>query len=126
MPAPITGESWQRLGVGKHFGLAYCRGLALKTDDPNTVFVATGDTAVGSDRRDRALEGCRQELGTAAFAGRAELADLGVCDPSRPIPGLIFACSHYGELFASEDAGDSWRKLPRELTEIRALVWTPN
>ena len=30
--------------------------------------------------------------------------------PLRPIaadPGLIFACSHYGELFASEDAGDS-------------------
>ena len=120
-----NGETWQRLGVGKHFGLGYCRGLALKTDDPNTVFVATGDTAVGSTG---AIERSKD-------AGKSwERLPLPVA-PNSPIwafathradPGLIFACSHYGELFASEDAGDSWRKLPRELTEIRALVWTPN
>jgi photosystem II stability/assembly factor-like uncharacterized protein len=120
-----NGETWQRLGVGKHFGLGYCRGLALKTDDPNTLFVATGDTAVGSTG---AIERSKD-------AGKSwERLPLPVA-PNSPIwafathradPGLIFACSHYGELFASEDAGDTWRKLPRELTEIRALVWTPN
>jgi hypothetical protein len=41
-------------------------------------------------------------------------------------PGLIVACSHYGELFASDNAGDSWKKLRREFTEIRALSWVPN
>jgi photosystem II stability/assembly factor-like uncharacterized protein len=120
-----NGETWQRLGVGRHFGLRYCRGLALKTDDPNTLFVATGDTAVGSTG---AIE--RSKDGGESW----ERLALPVT-PNSPIwafathradPGLIFACSHYGELFASEDAGDSWRKLPRELTEIRALVWTPN
>jgi hypothetical protein len=29
-------------------------------------------------------------------------------------------------MFASEDAGDSWVKLRREFSEIRALAWTPN
>ena len=41
-------------------------------------------------------------------------------------PGLIVACSHYGELYLTRDAGDSWRKLQREFTEIRALCWVPN
>jgi photosystem II stability/assembly factor-like uncharacterized protein len=119
------GESWQGLGVGKQFGLPYCRSLALKTDDPNTVFVATGDGAAGSTG---AIQ--RSKDGGQSWQ-RAELP----VEPNSPIwafatnpadPGLILACSHYGELYASQDAGDSWSKLPREFTEIRALTWTPN
>jgi len=119
------GESWQGLGVGKHFGLPYCRGLALKTDDPNTVFVATGDGAAGATGAiQRSKDGGKtwQQLALPAV-------------PNSPIwafathpadPGRILACSHYGELYASQNAGDSWSKLPREFTEIRALAWTPN
>src|SRR5262245_1285747 len=43
-----TGESWQGLGVAKHFHFPYCRSLALRADDPRVIFVATGDGAVGS------------------------------------------------------------------------------
>jgi photosystem II stability/assembly factor-like uncharacterized protein len=119
------GESWQGLGVGKHFTLPYCRGLALKTDDPNTVFVATGDGAAGTTG---AIQ--RSKDGGKSWQ-RLSLPDT----PNSPIwafathgedPGLILACSHYGELYASDNAGDSWRKLPREFTEIRSLAWTPN
>jgi hypothetical protein len=119
------GESWHGLGVGKHFALPYCRHLALQADDPNTVFVATGDGAAGSTG---AIQ--RSKDGGESW----EMLSLPV-EPNSPIwafatnpadPGLMFACSHYGELFATGDAGDSWRKLPREFTEIRALTWTPN
>ncbi len=119
------GESWQGLGVGKNFGLPYCRGLALKADDPNTIFVATGDAAVGSTG---AIQ--RSKDGGHSW----QQAELPV-KPNSPIwafathqadPGRVLACSHYGEVYASRDAGDSWAKLPREFTEIRALAWTPN
>jgi hypothetical protein len=30
------------------------------------------------------------------------------------------------QVFASENAGDSWVKLRREFAEIRTLAWTPN
>ena len=119
------GESWQGLGVGKQFGLPYCRSLALKTDDPNTVFVATGDGAAGSTG---AIQ--RSKDGGQSW----ERLPLPV-EPNSPIwafatnpadAGLILACSHYGELYSSQDAGDSWGKLPREFTEIRALTWAPN
>ncbi len=119
------GESWQGLGVGKQFGLPYCRSLALKTDDPSTLFVATGDGAAGSTgaiQRSKDGGNSWEELplpvkpNSPIWAFATHAAD----------PGLILACSHYGELYASQNAGDSWRKLPREFTEIRALAWTPN
>ncbi len=120
-----TGESWQGLGVSQQFSLPYCRGLAVKSDDPDTVFVATGDGAAGTT-------GAIQR----STDGGKSWRQLPLPDrPNSPIwafathtadPGLVLACSHYGELYASDNAGDSWRKLPREFTEIRSLVWTPN
>jgi hypothetical protein len=32
----------------------------------------------------------------------------------------------FGEVYVSEDAGASWRKIAREFGEIRAAVWVPN
>jgi photosystem II stability/assembly factor-like uncharacterized protein len=120
-----SGETWQGCGVGKAFRLPYCRGLALRADDPKTLFVATGDGAAGSTG---AIQRSRD-------GGRSWEAPPLPVAPNSPIwafathpadPGLILACSHYGELFASANGGDTWTKLPREFTEIRSLVWTPN
>lgn len=120
-----TGESWHGLGVGAQFRLPYCRSLAQKSDDPRVLFVATGDGAVGSTG---AIQ--RSKDGGKSW----QMMKLPV-EPNSPIwtfathpadPDVIVTCSHYGELFASRDAGDTWAKLPREFTEIRALAWTPN
>jgi photosystem II stability/assembly factor-like uncharacterized protein len=119
------GESWHGLGVGRHFHLPYCRSLALKADDPKVLFVATGDGAIGSTG---AIQ--RSKDGGQSW----QKLPLPV-EPNSPIwafathparPDRILACSHYGELFASHDAGDSWVKLRREFAETRALTWTPN
>lgn len=119
------GESWRGLGVGKHFHLPYCRSLALKADDPGVLFVATGDGALGSTGAiQRSKDG-----------GQSWQAPPLPVEPNSPIwafathranPDRVLACSHYGEIFTSEDAGDSWSKLRREFSEIRALAWTPN
>ena len=120
-----TGESWKGLGVGKQFRFRYCRSLALREDDPEVIFVATGDAAVGSTGAvQRSKDGGRTwemlplpvEPNTPMWAFATHPAD----------PDRILACSHYGQLFASDDGGDSWVKLRREFTEIRALTWTPN
>jgi photosystem II stability/assembly factor-like uncharacterized protein len=120
-----TGESWQGLGVAKHFHFPYCRSLALRADDPKVIFVATGDGATGSTGAvQRSKDGGRTwqmltmpvEPNTPIWTFATHAAD----------PGLILACSHYGQLFRSDDGGDSWTKLRREFTEIRALAWMPN
>src|ERR1041384_2908854 len=42
------GESWTGLGVGDPFPLPSFRTLTQRADDPETLFVATGDGAVGT------------------------------------------------------------------------------
>jgi len=101
------------------------KALALKADDPNVLFVATGDGALGSTGAiQRSRDGGRNW----------QMLPLPV-EPNSPIwafavhradPQRVLACSHYGEVFASNDAGDSWVKLRREFSEIRALAWTPS
>jgi photosystem II stability/assembly factor-like uncharacterized protein len=111
--------------VQQHFPLPYCRAITLKADNPNVVFVANGDGAAG-------------ETGTVQRSkdrGHTwETRPLPVV-PNTPIwtfathianPDLLLTCSHYGQVFVSEDAGDSWRKVRREFSEIRALAWVPN
>ena len=120
-----AGEHWMPLGIAGRFKLPYCRALAQKPGDPKTLFVATGDGAVG----------CAGAIQRSTDGGnRWEMLNLPV-EPNSPIwsfathpanPERIVACSHYGELYASENAGDSWAKLPREFTEIRAVSWVPN
>lgn len=120
-----TGEHWQRLGVREQFAFPYCRGLALKPDNADIMFVATGDGAIGSTGAiQRSLDGGQHW----------ERPPLPVA-PNTPVwtfathpanPNLIVSCSHYGELFLSEDSGNSWDKVQREFTEIRALAWAPN
>ena len=119
-----AGENWQPLGVQDHFPMPYCRSLALKADDPNILFVANGDAARG-------------EAGTMQRSkdrGQSwETLPLPVV-PNTPMwtfathvaePDLMVTCSHYGQVLISEDAGDSWRKVRREFSEIRALAWVP-
>jgi len=119
------GQNWYPLMVGGQFKLGYCRHLAQKADDPDTLFVATGNGAAGD-------KGAIQRSTNGGRSWQvARLPD----EPNSPIwafathpadPTRIIACSHYGELYATQDAGDSWRKLPREFTEIRSLSWVPN
>ena len=119
------GESWQGLGVGKHFGLPYCRGLAVRTDDPGTIFVATGDGAAGTTGAIQRSKDGGQSWEQLPLPG-APNSPIWAFATHHADPGLIVACSHYGELYATQNGGDAWRKLPREFTEIRALAWTPN
>jgi hypothetical protein len=38
----------------------------------------------------------------------------------------VVAWSHYGELYVSEDAGASWRKVAREFTDVRTVARLSN
>jgi hypothetical protein len=38
----------------------------------------------------------------------------------------MVAFSLFDEVYVTEDAGTSWRKIAREFGEIRAAVWVPN
>ncbi len=105
------GESWHGLGVGKHFGLPYCRGLALKTDDPNTVFVATGDGAVGATGAIQRSKDGGDELGTGCRCRSCRTRRSGRLRRIPPILAWSSPAAITARSYASHNAGDSWGKL---------------
>ena len=119
------GETFQSLMTSSSLPMPYCRWVAVKPDNPEVLFVANGDAAVGNTGTIR-----RSTDGGQSWEERP----LPV-EPNSPVwnfatnaadPELILANSVYGELYRSQDGGDSWDKIKKEFTEVRALAWTPN
>lgn len=103
----------------------YARGMAVKTDDPNTLFIGTGDYVPGQIgaievSHDGGNHWSPAQLSTTPnstiylFATHAADADV------------IVAASTYGNIFVSEDGGEHWQKTKREFGEVRGLAWLPN
>jgi photosystem II stability/assembly factor-like uncharacterized protein len=119
------GETWQSLEIREKWPLPYARGLAVKTDDPHVLFAGCGETTTGETG---------YVLRTTDYGQRWEVLHL----PSQPngtMWGLathpadanrIVAFSLFGEVYVTENAGASWRKIGREFGEIRTAAWVPN
>ena len=119
------GESWQSVVTTDKFALPYSRGIAFKPDDPNVLFAAAGDTAIGSiGAIQRSSDGGKTwetrplpvEPNSNIWSIATHAAD----------PDFVLASSLLGEVYSSSDAGDSWQKLKREFSEVGAMVWVPN
>ena len=119
------GDSWQALEIREKWPLPYARGLAVKPDDPRVLFAGCGETTTGETG---------YVLRTADVGQRWEVLTL-PAQPNGTIWGLathpasadrIVAFSLFGEVFVTENAGASWRKIGREFGEIRAAAWLPN
>ncbi|MGE0224428.1 MAG: hypothetical protein AB7F35_08055 [Acetobacteraceae bacterium] len=119
------GDTWQVLGIQEKWPLPYARGMAVKPDDPRVLFAGCGETTTGE--RGYVLRttdyGQRWEVLDFPTPANATLWGLAThpADPDR-----IVAFTLFGEVYVSEDAGASWRKIAREFGEVRTAVWVPN
>lgn len=119
------GDTWESLEIREKWPLPYARGIAVKTDDPNVLFAGCGETTTGQTG---------YVLRTTDFGGKWDVLTL----PSQPNatmwglathsadPNRIVAFSLFGEVYVTENAGTSWRKIGREFGEVRTAVWVPN
>jgi photosystem II stability/assembly factor-like uncharacterized protein len=113
------------LGIKEKWPLPYARGIAVKPDDPGVLYAGCGETTTGEQGH---------VLRTTDYGQRWEILPMPV-PTNATMWGLathpadanrIVAFSLFGEVYVSEDAGASWRKIAREFGEIRTAVWVPN
>jgi len=120
-----VGESWRTVGVLEKFPYYFSRGMAVKPDDPNVIFVGNGDSNIGvTGAIMRTQDRCETwESMPISTVPNSPIWKFAVNEADS---NLVMCVSHWGEVFQSENAGDTWDKSGREFSEIRGIVWMPN
>ena len=122
------GESWDYHEFPKYDESdkwSYCRGMLVKADDPDVIFVGNGDTLQGMTGDIRLSRDGGKSWGTALLPEEPNSRIYWFANHVS-IPNVIAAASIYGYVYVSDDGGDSWRKLRKEFGEIRTLALMPN
>jgi photosystem II stability/assembly factor-like uncharacterized protein len=118
------GETWADFPLPQVFPTQYHRELAVKLDDPDTLFQGVGDAVNGQQgallrSTDRGARWDRVELPD-------ECNSPVWCFAQHPSdPDWILAATHKGMLFGTVDGGATWSKFRREFSEIRGMCWLP-
>ncbi len=118
------GESWTPIGVKTRWPLPYARGLAVKPDEPHVLFAGCGETTTGETGTVLRSNDAGQTWERLSLPARPNATVWGLATHPAD-PGRIVAFTLFGEVYVSEDAGESWRKIAREFGEIRAAAWLP-
>ena len=119
--------SWRSFdGFDKGSGnpYAYCRGIFVAPDDPDTMLVGCGDYIPG---RTGAIE-VSHDGGTTwerPMLPATPNSTVYWMATHPGLPGCVVAATVFGQLFTSDDAGRTWDKLDEEFGEIRSVTLAP-
>jgi photosystem II stability/assembly factor-like uncharacterized protein len=116
------GESWQWSKLDSPW--QYTRAVEPRADESGVVFLCNGDGPPGSTGRLLRSRDRGESFEDAKLPGPLNSSPWHLATHPAD-PGLIFVCTNLGQLFRSEDGGESFVRLPRELGEVRMLLWHP-
>jgi photosystem II stability/assembly factor-like uncharacterized protein len=119
------GETWTPFGIKPKWPLPYARGIVVKPDDPRVLYAGCGETTTGETGGVLRSRDGGHTWESLPLPVRPNATIWGLAVHAAD-PGRIVAWSLFGELYVSEDAGESWRKIGREFGEIRTAVWVPS
>ena len=118
------GETWTPIGVKAKWPLPYARGIVVKPDDPRVLFAGCGETTTGETGAVLRSDDSGQTWRSLPLPVRPNATVWGLA--THPADAArIAAFTLFGEVYVTEDAGESWRKIAREIGEIRAAAWLP-
>jgi hypothetical protein len=120
-----NGATWEPVHINRQLSIPYCRGVLVKADDPQVIYLGNGESAFGGAgalhrSRDR---GQTWQTLPVPVSPNGTIWNL---TGHAADPDFLLASSVNGQVFCSTDAGASWRKLAREFGEVHALAWIPN
>lgn len=120
------GKSWNYDHYSPKFqnSQAYCRGLVIKADNPEVMFVGTGDGIPGTTGALQRTKDAGKSWETAPLPVKPNSNIYGIATHKK-LPDVIVATSLLGHVYMSEDGGDSWNKLQKEFGEIRSVALLP-
>jgi photosystem II stability/assembly factor-like uncharacterized protein len=118
------GETWTATGVKQKWPLPYARGVAVKADDPSTVYAGCGETTTGETGHVLRTRDFGATWDTLKLPERPNATIWGFATHAANGDRLV-AFTLFGEVFLTEDGGESWSKVPREFGEIRTAAWLP-
>jgi photosystem II stability/assembly factor-like uncharacterized protein len=119
------GDTWQVLGIKDKWPLPYARGMAVSPADPRMLFAGCGETTTGEKGHVLRTTDYGQRWEVLSLPSPANATLWGLA--THPADGdRIVAFTLFGEVFVSEDAGTTWRKIARDFGEIRTAAWLPN
>ena len=116
------GQSWQFQELESPW--QYTRTVQPRADG-RILFLTNGNGPPGSTGRLLRSEDGGLHWEDVGLPG--ELNSTPWCIATNPIdPMLVFAVTNLGQLFRSQDGGESWTKLQREFGEVRSMIWQPS
>jgi photosystem II stability/assembly factor-like uncharacterized protein len=119
------GAKWRSVGVRQNFPLTYPRGILVQPGNPRTIFLTLGDTTpgrTGAIMRSRDTGQTWEQLNLPVPPNTA----MWVINSQPSDPDTLIAGSRYGYLYRSDDGGESWAKLWREVSEISSILGISN
>ena len=118
------GATWDNIGIKEVFPYTYPRGIKVHPWNPSTIFLTIGDTTpgrTGTVMRSKDSGQTWEDLSLPTPPNSA----MWTVDISSSNGRLAYAGSRYGDLYRSDDGGDSWNKLWREFSEISSVLSIP-
>lgn len=116
------GESWDKRSVDSPSN--YMRAVVPRADQHGVVFLTNGDGPPGSWGRLMRSRDNGNRWNEVKLPGEIQSTMWSVA--THPADSnLLFASSCLGQIYRSDDGGDTWTALKRRLGEIRHVIWLP-
>ena len=122
------GESWDYHYFPKFHQadpVSYCRGMAIKADNPDVMFVGNGDVIPGTAGAVQRTRDGGKSWEPVSLPAEPNSIIYGISS-HKERPNVTVAASIFGYVYVSEDGGDCWQKLHKEFGEIRSVALLPN
>jgi photosystem II stability/assembly factor-like uncharacterized protein len=119
-----AGDHWQAISVAgsfPHFGFA----IACDAQDPLTAWIVPADADERRVAVDRALAVCRTNDGGETWQTFREGLPQTDCYDFAFRHGLVAFGTACGSLYVSDDRGETWLAVAKDLPPIYAVTWGP-